>query len=224
MKFPEITVPETTITITYKAKVTKDAIFETVSTNTAKLDADNNPSIGQDTVEVYNYQLSIDKFIGDKNDPNATSGTALQGAVFSIYENADATGSPLRFVPHSNADKTETYYTLADADETANVVTELTTDAQGNIDIRGLADATYYIKEVKAPNGYNLLEDIIEFKPTVGTDGHTATNVTVPVPNYAGSTLPSTGGMGTTMIYIAGAILMVGAAIIFVTNKRMKHE
>lgn len=44
------------------------------------------------------------------------------------------------------------------------------------------------------------------------------------ISNNKGSTLPSTGGMGTTMIYIAGAILMVGAAIIFVTNKRMKHE
>ena len=108
----------------------------------------------------------------------------------------------------------------------------------------------YDVKETVAPNGYNLLQGsktvtATELSSSTTTikwykdkDGNVTTESTTNeqttdfkvnvagqvIVNTKGAQLPSTGGMGTTMLYVAGAILMVGAAVIFVTNKRMKHE
>ena len=73
---------------------------------------------------------------------------------------------------------------------------------------------TYYIVETKAPMGYNLMTQTI----TVDIDGSTPVLSTV-VKNNKGTQLPSTGGMGTTMFYIVGSILMLSAIIVFISKK-----
>ena len=106
--------------------------------------------------------------------------------------------------------------------------TTLTTDTNGKITIAGLDADTYYLHETAAPAGYNKLANDVEVKiePTTASDGKsmTLTPVTAEVENKSGTELPSTGGMGTTIFYVVGSILLIGAAILLITKKRMSAE
>ncbi len=100
-----------------------------------------------------------------------------------------------------------------------------TTDINGNISIDGLDGDTYYLRETKAPDGYNKLADVVEveIKPTVDAITQTLSlaDVIEKVNNNSGSILPGTGGIGTTIFYVAGSILLVGAAVLLIVKKRM---
>ena len=127
-------------------------------------------------------------------------------------------------------------YTVAPAGYTGPVVKVMTA---GEITIKGLDDATeYYLYETKAPAGYNRLTDAVKFKitATYNETGDHYTSVTaavndvdqqsvsVQVANNKGSTLPSTGGIGTTLFYVIGGGLMAVAAVLLVTKKRMNSK
>ena len=127
-------------------------------------------------------------------------------------------------------------YTVAPAGYTGPVVKVMTA---GKITIKGLDDATeYYLYETKAPAGYNRLTDAVKFKitATYNDTGDNCTSVTaavndveqssvsVQVANNKGSTLPSTGGIGTTLFYVIGGVLMAVAAVLLVTKKRMNNK
>ena len=85
---------------------------------------------------------------------------------------------------------------------------------------------TYYLEETKAPAGYNVLKAPVkvvidnEGKVTYGND-NTAADPDVKVLNQTGTELPSTGGMGTTIFYVLGSVLVVAAGVLLVTKKRM---
>ena len=105
-------------------------------------------------------------------------------------------------------------------------MTAITTDATGKFTIKGLDADTYYLTETAAPAGYNKLADPVTI--FIGEDG--VVNATddnpngvteVKVLNQSGSELPSTGGMGTTVFYVVGGILVVGAIVLLVARKRM---
>lgn len=107
--------------------------------------------------------------------------------------------------------------------------TILTTDTKGEIHIQGLDADTYYLREVKAPDGYNVLKDDREIHITGKTYDTTAqkdtyTTVVEEIDNKSGISLPETGGMGTTLFYILGAALVVIAVVLLVTGKRMRSE
>lgn len=121
---------------------------------------------------------------------------------------------------------------VPDADTDGNINwpanTTLTTDANGKIGIAGLDADTYYLRETAAPAGYNKLADDVrvEIKPTTANDGKSMTlpTVTAEVENKSGTELPSTGGMGTTIFYVIGGILVVVAGVLLITKKRMSAE
>ena len=126
----------------------------------------------------------------------------------------------------------------------------LTSDENGLFNIAGLDDGTYFLREIQAPNGYNLLENDVKLVITATTangqdwngnaadalrgltiavndgepqPGNTETGIVeVTVENNRGATLPETGGMGTTLFYIIGGLLVVGAGILLVVRIRMK--
>ena len=133
---------------------------------------------------------------------------------------------------------------------TENDASVLKSGEDGKFVVKGLDDGTYYLKETKAPSEYNLLaSDIkLEIKATTinkqdwnGTDnvltaikikvngneepGDIDTGiVSTTVENNKGSVLPSTGGIGTTIFYVVGVILMLGAGVLLVTKKRMSSN
>lgn len=119
-----------------------------------------------------------------------------------------------------------------------NVVYKGTVDASGALRFTGLAAGRYTITELKAPAGYNLLKDPISITigfvapdqvdetdctwTYTGTDVVNGTNVNkITIVNQAGTELPSTGGIGTTIFYVLGSILVIGAVVLLVTKKRM---
>ena len=106
--------------------------------------------------------------------------------------------------------------------------TVLTTNVQGKIKISGLDSDTYYLREIKAPAGYNTLKQDVEVVITGATKGEgsdlTYKTVLAEIQNLSGTELPSTGGIGTTIFYVLGSILVVAAGVLLVTKKRMNSK
>ena len=132
--------------------------------------------------------------------------------------------NPIKLVDITNG-ATEGKYRVAktgDATTTDKVIT-LTT---GKFTIQGLDADTYYLTETKQPDGYNKLSNavkiVIDEKGNITVDDKTPSTKLVEVENKTGSILPSTGGMGTTLFYIFGAILVIGSGVVLITKKRMK--
>lgn len=202
-------VSDTTVTLEYTATVNENAAYKQNDTNKATLNENNNPNMGTDIVTVRTSEFAIKKIDGaTKGNVNPT---ALAGATFKVYSDATHT-NVLKFTEKDGK------YVL----DAANGKEEVTTKSDGILRFGGLVKGTYYLVETKAPEGFNLMDNHIKIESQYHSEDEEITPSNIE--NNKGTVLPSTGGMGTTMIYIAGAILMVGAAIIFVTNKRMKHE
>lgn len=146
---------------------------------------------------------------------------ALAGAKFTLSKDENGT-TPITLVKVE--DKEGNVYRVAKTGETG--VTEITTDATGRFTIEGLDSDTYYLTETAAPSGYNklakALKVVIGEKGALTVDGSAANEVEVE--NKSGTELPSTGGMGTTIFYVLGGILAVGAVILLVTKKRVERS
>ena len=137
------------------------------------------------------------------------------GAQFEMYRDAATAATNLVKITVENSAANTVYYRVAAAGEQNATTTIDMTDAYDAV-IYGLdGDSTYTLREIKAPDGYNLLKD--DVKVVMGDD-----NKVQPIVNNAGSVLPSTGGIGTTVFYILGGLLAVGALVVLITNKRMR--
>ena len=203
------------IEVTYQAIVNKNAIA-VVSNNEAKLTYSNNPSDSESTTttpaeiaKVYTSEIVIDKHETDKET------TKLPNAQFVLYKEVTTdAGSSTVYYKWRNAELVEWVENRADA-------TVVETDNQGAAYFGGLADGTYYLKEIKAPAGYNQLEKPVTVTVAGSSTDITKLTVTANVANSTGTLLPSTGGMGTTVFYVLGAVLVLGAVVLLVTKKRM---
>ena len=99
---------------------------------------------------------------------------------------------------------------------------QFTPVTNGKAHFDGLEDGKYELIEVVAPEGYNLLTDSTEVTvPGKDDQDNLVLTVTAEVENKSGSELPSTGGIGTTIFYVLGGLMVIGAAVILVSKKRM---
>ena len=146
----------------------------------------------------------------------------LAGATFTLSKNREGS-DPIKLVKTSEENAAEDTYRVAKAGDT-DTVTAVTTPDSGKFTIKGLDADTYYLTETKQPDGYNKLSApitvVIDDNGNITVD--TTTVNEVKVENNTGSVLPSTGGSGTTMIYILGAILVLGSSVVLITKKRMR--
>ena len=187
------------IKIEYTAKVNANAVIRGENKNT--FDLDYSKQHFDDNTVVKTYDAQVKKI-------DATTKQFLNGAGFKLYDAAEG-GNLITVAKDATG-----YYVSADADEEIKI-----TSADGS-NIRGLAPGTYYLEETTVPDGYNKLA---AREPVVVTKDATAA-VEISVENNAGSVLPSTGGIGTTIFYIIGAILVVGAGVVLVTRRRMNVQ
>lgn len=205
----------TTIIVTYNATLNKDAVIDgDGNTNEVKLGYGNHQNTVPSKVTTKSYQFDLVKVDG------ATK-KLLNGAEFKLYD-AENGGSVIKVVPVAGG------YRVANGDETGAVDT---IKVNGKVHISGLDKTTYWLEETKAPDGYNMLTERKPVSLTNGSNNTTLTSSTwseadhgVAVENNAGTVLPSTGGMGTTLFYVIGSGLMVAAVVLLVTKKRMEHK
>lgn len=223
-----------------KAKVYNDGKQD----NKAYLEYSNNPHDNKTTnktpekvVYDWTFKMGVKKVDG-------ADGTPLTDAKFVLSKNGNCSlgtigddGTPSTTTDLINLiENSDGSYTVAPAGYNGSVVNVMTA---GDITINGLDDATvYYLYETKAPAGYNRLTAAVRFEitATYSDAGDNCTSVTatvnndvqssvsVNVRNNKGSTLPSTGGIGTTIFYVIGGGLMAVAAVLLVTKKRMNNK
>lgn len=197
-------------------------------------------------VRVYDwtFKMNVQKVDGanpDKKLEDAKFVLSKSGTVDLGTINEDGTPTKtdnlIKLVCDSE-NKTYRVATASDENTTENTTYVMTA---GDITIKGLDDAeNYYLYETKAPAGYNRLTEPVKFKinatynetgdhyeavsTKVGEAEAAVTGLKVSVENNAGTTLPSTGGMGTTVFYVVGGGLMAVAVVLLVTKKRMENK
>lgn len=202
------------ITVTYSAVVNENAVAK-IDKNSATLKYSNDPSNSSTTktttpadVKIYSSKIVIDKY------ESGSEATKLAGAEFVLYKE-DAGGSKLYYKWNATDKKVEWF-----ADKSKATV--VTTDSNGAASFEGLANGTYYLEETKAPEGYNLLDTSVSVSVAGGATEESL-SVTAKVANSTGALLPSTGGIGTTIFYIIGGLMVVGAAVLLIAKKRMSR-
>lgn len=220
-----LTAESTTVYVKYAANVNKDAVVgNDGNSNESKVsygDSNNTKTTPGSTTITYTWGFDVLKYAnGDEKKVLADAQfVLLNSAKNEVAVIEDGKLTKWEAVPKAAQDGTVTWPEN----------TTLTTDSNGKIAIAGLDADTYYLREIKAPDGYNKLANDVEVKiePTTADDGKSMTlleAVTAKVENKSGAELPSTGGMGTTIFYVLGFVLMAGAAVLLITRRRMNAE
>ena len=222
------------IMVTYSAQLNTDAIIGGEGNdNKVELVFSNNPHDENDKgktpppeTRVYSFKLKVNK-VNEKSEP-------LSGAEFVLYH------------LHTENTYAEDGVTVTGTKNVEMYAILNTTEADGTIKAEGLQEQVgYYLRETKAPDGYNKLTSDIKIvisgfstndttnvvesisyevagKASTATgDQAAAGEISTTVENKSGTTLPSTGGMGTTLFYILGGLMVTGAAVLLITKKRM---
>lgn len=268
----EVTIPEGSefIIVAYTATLNKNAeIGLNGNPNEVYLEFSNNPAQSgagdnetdetpKDEVIVFTYELDTTKVDGGSEDPE--NPTKLQDAQFVLLNEE---GDKVAKIDENNkfdgwvelpegtgTDGAITYEDWTGYNETNKVI--LTSNDDGLFQVIGLDDGTYKLREIQAPDGFNLLPNDVEVVITATTsNGQNWTSGTasealtklevtadsqpgtgdvdsgvagITIENNKGATLPETGGMGTTVFYVLGGILAVGAGVLLVARRRMRGE
>lgn len=218
-----------TITVTYTAHLNDNAAVNSTSGSTdnknkVQLQYSNNPRNSaywgftpESEVRVYTYQLNNTKYRDDD-----TTGNELAGAGFRLYSDKDCTEEQEIKLKKNTTDGTYSPYFGAGAGD------EMFSDEHGQFNVKGLDAGTYYLRETNPPKDYSACDD----KEIVISATHDVNHVslsgnlstTIINKKAGGITLPSTGGIGTTIFYVVGGGLMVAAIVLLVTKKRMENK
>lgn len=223
-------------------------IGEGKNTNTAYLEYSNNPNgegtgkTPESSVHAWTFAMIVSKIDGTTKAP-------LTGAKFVLSRRADLKVSDMQcdengnptvktdLLPLFTGDSSRAHYELATAEKVeADIDITYTAELGNEVVFAGFGEFTYYLYETKAPGGYNLLSEPVavtfhcsdtmdaRLDPayiTLNDSTKQITTMMFDIENKSGATLPETGGIGTTLFYVIGGLLVVGAGVLLVTKKRM---
>lgn len=219
-----------TVVVTYSATINRNAVVGTAGNdNETWLKYGETGKTTPSKTKTYTWKFDIFKYFTD-----GTAKKHLDGVEFVLYrKNADDKAEYAKFDSNKLTGWTATE---SEADK-------LTTNATSNVAVEGLDEGTYFLKEITTPVGFNSLTSDVEVQITsscntlngatytvqykmVNDEDSTFTNdeKIVPIENKRGTTLPGTGGIGTTIFYVIGGGLMAVAAILLITKKRMENR
>ncbi len=207
------------IVVTYSAILNGDANIGRGDHNATHLTYGDNKNTVDVTTTTYTSQIKVLKYTGDTTH-------VLAGAKFKLFKQ-EADGEALTFVKKSG---NEENYRLTVQGERG--VTEIVTTSSGAFTMQGLKPGIYWLEETAAPKGYNKL--VKRIKVEINTNGNLIIDGKdkenglpinqVNVENKSGTVLPSTGGAGTTMIYLIGGALVLGSGVVLATKRRVKGK
>ena len=229
------------IVITYKAKLNKNAIVDDdPETNSVKINYSNDPNGGFggeteiDKDKVYTFDIDLHKYAAGNES------AYLAGAEFKLYDNEEAakTETPNAAIKLVKVD--DTHYRVATAEEIGTpgeltITDTITTVSTGMVNIDGLGEGDYWLKETKEPSGFNKPADPFKINidatfeadgtlesstVTVDSTANTANDHTVKIENRQGTLLPGTGGMGTIAFTVIGVAVIAGGAVWYVNRRR----
>lgn len=221
-----------TVVVTYSATINSNAVVGTVGNdNDTWLKYGDHGESNHGKTKTYTWSFNIFKYFTDKGSAKQH----LDGVEFVLYrKNADDTAEYAKFDSNNK---------LTGWTATESEAGKLTTNATSNVAVEGLDEGTYFLKEITTPVGFNSLTSDVEVQITgscnrldgatytvqykmVNDEDSTFTNdeKIVPIENKRGTTLPGTGGIGTTIFYVIGGGLMAVAAILLITKKRMENR
>ncbi len=221
------------IKIEYEATLNKNAKTQDKNYNKTWVSYGDNKNSNEDSVYIQTFRIPVYKYY----KPNATATeTPLPGAKFklSTKSNADLNNDTdfIKFV-YDSTDTTYgsgAYRKALDSDATTTI--EVVSDDKGYATFKGLQAGVYYLYETEAPKGYNKLKNpvqiniessgLVSFIIPGGSLQYVRPYQAVKIENKTGTVLPSTGGVGTTMMYIVGAMLLIGSGVLLITKKNMK--
>lgn len=217
------------IIVTYTATLNEKAAIggTTGNKNETWLGYGNNSTTNHDTTTTKTFELPVFKY----TEKTTGTKTGLAGAKFKLSTGADPADSSkiVKMEQITGAGVTEDTYCVNNKTGTVEEITttDRTPESAGKFKIKGLGAGTYYLHETKQPDGYNKLTAPVTVviaengAITVGTDATVVNEVEVL--NNTGSLLPSTGGRGTTILYVLGALLVLGSSVVLITKRRMKE-
>lgn len=217
--FLDTLTPGDQLVVYYSAEVNENAVIHGANTNEAILHYGQDSSLCSNSVTTttYVWDMNLLKYTQQSDCEKIP----LANAVFRLT--TDALGDfPVNLVEEK---ANQIYRVCSKTDCAHKHVTQFTTDQTGKIQIKGLDSGTYYLHEIEAPDGYNRLTDPI--KVTISNEGQVSVDQgavadgVVEILNQTGSELPSTGGIGTTIFYAVGGILMSAAAVLLIVRKKM---
>lgn len=223
-----------TVVVTYSATINSDAVVGTTGNdNETWLKYGDTGETTHNSTKTYTWKFDIFKFFTDKDSAKQH----LDGVEFVLYRKDNNTADKTEYAKFDSKNK------LTGWTETESEATKLKTNATTNVAVEGLDEGTYFLKEVTTPVGFNSLTSDVEVQITSSCNTLSGATYTVkykmadveeftitddekvvPIENNRGTTLPGTGGIGTTIFYVVGGGLMVAAAILLITKKRMENH
>lgn len=223
-----------TVVVTYSATINSNAVVGTTGNdNETWLKYGNNGETTHGKTKTYTWSFNIFKYFTDSNNDMQY----LANVEFVLYRK-DNTANKTEYAQFNSNNK------LTGWTEAENEATKLKTNATSTVAVEGLDAGTYFLKETATPVGFNSLTSDVEVQITSSCNTLTHATYTVqykmvneedftdtdeeekvvPIENNRGTTLPGTGGIGTTIFYVVGGGLMVAAAILLITKKRMENH
>lgn len=223
------------VVVTYSATINSNAVVGTTGNdNETWLKYGNNGETTHSNTKTYTWKFDILKYFTDSNDTKQY----LADVEFVLYRKNNTTNT-------TEYAKFGTNNKLTGWTDAENEATKLKTNATSTVAVEGLDAGTYFLKEITTPGGFNGLTSDVEVQIDSSCNSFRSATYTVkykmanenkedftdagdekivPIENKRGTTLPGTGGIGTTIFYVVGGGLMVAAAILLITKKRMENR